>query len=85
MDHFDPEGVDLARLATQLRDSIGAVVDGDIVALTVLRDEVVRRLDCSQLEAETLVDTMVQRGFVKRSERADGGVELHVGSNVANS
>lgn len=78
MEHFDPEDVDLAQLCEQLRAALGPIVDGDIVALTRIRDEVARLLGCSQLQAEMLVDTMAQRGFAKRHDRADGGVEWHV-------
>jgi hypothetical protein len=39
-----------------------------------LRDEVLRRLQCSELEAEQLIDTMIMRGFVAKQHRDDGWV-----------
>jgi hypothetical protein len=62
------EEVDLAELARVLRAACGPSVVGAVVGRTLLRDEVARHLVCSQLEAETLVDTMVGRGFLVRTD-----------------
>ena len=72
MERFDPESVDLANLAAVLTSSLGPSVVGEIVGRTALRDEAVRRLGCSQLEGEQIVDTMVGRGFLVRQESEDG-------------
>lgn len=64
MKRHDPESIDLAVLARHLRTALGSSVPGAVVGRTALRDEVVRRLDCSQLEAELLIDTMVGRAFL---------------------
>ena len=73
---FDLERVDLAALTQMLRSTFGPSVEGSVVGRTLLRDEVVRRLGCSELQAETLVDTLVDRGFVVRRESRERGVWL---------
>jgi len=72
---LEPESLDLAEIATFLRGACGPTVEGAIVGRTRMRDEVVRHLRCSQLEAETVVDTMVGRGFLVRREQAGELVE----------
>ena len=72
MEHFDPESVDLEELARKLRERCGHSIEDVVVGRTLLRDEVVRSLDCSMLEAEQLVDTMIDRGFVRQGELGDG-------------
>jgi len=67
------EEVDLGELARVLRAACGASVVGVVVGRTLLRDEVARHVGCSQLEAETLVDTMVGRGFLVRTDDGQGG------------
>jgi hypothetical protein len=69
---FDPEAIDLASLRDVLEDRCGSFVEGDIVGRTRLRDEVIRHLGCSELEAEQLVDTMAGRGFLERQVLSDG-------------
>ncbi|MFO7177531.1 MAG: hypothetical protein DIU78_002420 [Pseudomonadota bacterium] len=61
---FYPEDVDLSELSRVLATTITAPLDGYIEGKTVLRDRVERELDCSELEAEQIVDTLVARGFV---------------------
>ncbi|HLV64202.1 MAG TPA: hypothetical protein VKY73_00250 [Polyangiaceae bacterium] len=61
---FNPEDVDLSALSRSLATTIAAPLGGYIEGKTVLRDLVARRLDCSELEAEQIVDTLVDRGFV---------------------
>jgi predicted DNA-binding transcriptional regulator len=73
--HLSPEVLDLACLADMLRETCGPTVIGAVVGRTRLRDEVVRHLGCSQLEGETLVDTMIGRGFVRREVARDGQIE----------
>jgi hypothetical protein len=75
---FDPESVDLAVLARWLREAYGSSVEGSVVGRTMLRDEVVRRLGCSQLEGEQLVDTMIARGFVVERDTPERGVHLDI-------
>jgi hypothetical protein len=69
---FDPEEIDLEALVQGLRKTFGAVIEGDVVGRTVLRDQLVRRLDCSELEAEQLVDTLIARGFVEPRKDPEG-------------
>jgi hypothetical protein len=66
MHDFNPESVDLAELARVIRSTCGGAVEGEVVGRSLLRDEVVRHLGCSQLEGENLVDTLIARGFVVR-------------------
>jgi hypothetical protein len=75
MKRHDPESIDLAVLARHLRTVLGSSVPGAVVGRTVLRDEVLRRLDCSQLEAELLIDTMVGRAFLVLEHDAETGEE----------
>ena len=72
MERFDPESTDLAALVTHLRQAIGSSLPGSVVGRTEIRDEVARYLQCSQLEAERLVDTMVGRGFLVLHREQDG-------------
>lgn len=66
---FRPEEIDLADVAgTVQRGLLGSSpVMGFAEGKTVLRDQVVELLGCSELEAEELVDTMVARGFFRFS------------------
>lgn len=66
------EEVDLAVVAYGIRKLVDAPIEGSIVGRTRLRDAVVEHLDCSQLEAEQIVDTMIGRGFLVETEVADG-------------
>jgi hypothetical protein len=77
-----PEAIDLARLAAILRDECGHRVLGPTVGRTRLRDEVVRHLGCSQLEGETLVDTMIGRGFIRSERTPDGQFEWLIEANA---
>ena len=72
MEHFDPESIDLAELSNELRAACGHCIEDVVVGRTVLRDEVASRLDCSMLEAEQLVDTLIARGFVRQGALGDG-------------
>jgi hypothetical protein len=75
MARFDPESVDLARLAAHLTAAFPSPPLGAIVGRTQLRDEVARKLTCSLLEAEQMVDTMVASGFL--SQQHDPGGMVH--------
>ncbi len=60
------EEVDLAELTACLRTRFaGAAPAGYLVGRTALRDAVTDELECSELEAEEIVDTLVARGFVR--------------------
>jgi hypothetical protein len=72
LEHFDPEAIDLAELVRELRESCGHCIEDVVVGRTLLRDQVVRSLNCSMLEAEQLVDTLIARGFVRQGELSDG-------------
>lgn len=71
-DRLDPEGIDLARLTRQLQDALVPPLEGDVEGRTRLRDAAVSILDCSQLEAEQVIDTMVSLGFL-RTEHTEAG------------
>jgi hypothetical protein len=63
---FEPENVDLAELASELRRVFaGRRPVGYLLGRTALRDAVVNVLSCSQLQAEEIVDTMIARDFLK--------------------
>jgi hypothetical protein len=81
---IDVEAVDLAALANGLRNAISEPPIGEIVGRTVLRDAVVDLLDCSELEAENLVETMISRGMLVRraDERSDDVVEWQIRANT---
>jgi hypothetical protein len=65
---FRPEDVDLADLTEALeRELDGNAPVGYAEGKTALRDLVVGLLECSELEAEQVVDTMVARGFLRFS------------------
>ena len=60
------EDVDLKELAATLRARFaGAGPVGYLDGRTVLRDAVVEELECSELEAEEMVDTLVAGGFAR--------------------
>lgn len=71
---LDIETLDLAELASSLEQSLGARVAGAIAGRTAIRDALVSKLDCSELEAELLVDTLIARRFVVQQRQADGRV-----------
>jgi len=68
MQRFDPEAIDLAALVRHLHALVGPAVEGAVVGRTRLRDEVARHLGCSMLDAENIIDTMIGRGFLVRSD-----------------
>src|SRR4051812_37181033 len=75
---FEPEDIDLAAVATGLREVFGdAPPLGFLQGRTALRDAVAVQLDCSLLQAEEVVDTMVSGGFLRyRGSSADAFDEL---------
>jgi hypothetical protein len=63
---FEPEDIDLAEVAAALRQVFSdAPPLGYLQGRTALRDAVAVHLDCSLLQAEEVVDTMVSRGFLR--------------------
>ena len=72
MEHFDPEAIDLEELTRDLREHCGHCIEDVVVGRTVLRDQVASSLQCSMLEAEQLVDTLIGRGFIRQGELSDG-------------
>lgn len=63
---LDPEAIDLSWLAREISARLsGDPAVGYVVGKTRLRDAVVEKLGCSELEAEELVDTMALRGFLR--------------------
>jgi hypothetical protein len=69
-DHtLDVEAIDLARLSQRLEDLVPpGARRGVLAGRTAFRDATVELLDCSALEAETLVDTLVARRFLVLQE-----------------
>lgn len=66
MSPIDPEAVDLLDVTRRLAGAFGVEVRGGLLeGKTRLRDWVVRDLDCSQSEAERIVDTLEARGFIR--------------------
>jgi hypothetical protein len=60
------EEVDLAELTAALRARFGGSRPvGYLDGRTALRDAVAEELNCSELEAEEIVDTLVERGFAR--------------------
>jgi hypothetical protein len=73
---YRPEETDLAELATELmREFAAKPPRGYLPGRTLLRDAVASRLNCSQLEAEQLVDTMKSRGFLRYDGDASTGID----------
>jgi hypothetical protein len=65
----DAEDLDLSELAGVLRQSLDAgVAIGLVVGLTLLRDLLADHLGCSLLQAERIVETMVDHGFIVLKE-----------------
>jgi hypothetical protein len=67
---LDPTSIDLADLSRRLSSSLcSQIIPGDkLEGQTTARDRVVSLLECSELEAELIVDTMVARGFLRFRE-----------------
>jgi hypothetical protein len=72
MTSFDPERVDLALLTAHLRATFVEAPEGPVAGRTMLRDAVAVHLACSALEAEQVVDTLIQRGFVRSETTPEG-------------
>jgi hypothetical protein len=63
---FIPENIDMAELAGVLQTVFASEPPrGYLIGRTQLRDAVARRLECSELQAEEVVDTMVSLGYLK--------------------
>jgi hypothetical protein len=70
---FDPTSVDLQRLSDSLQQILNSpiVPGGMLEGKTVLREVTMSLLNCSELEAENVVDTLVARGFVRFRKHRD--------------
>jgi hypothetical protein len=65
----DVEDLDLRELSGFLRQSLDAgVAIGQVVGLTLLHDLLADYLACSLLQAERIVETMVDHGFIVLEE-----------------
>jgi hypothetical protein len=63
---IDPEAVDLLDVTRRVAGAFGIRLRGGMLeGKTRLRDWVVRDLDCSESEAERIVDTLQARGFIR--------------------
>ncbi len=69
------EEIDLADLSRLIVNNLGgSSTEGFIVGRTLIRDAVFSVLECSELEAEQLVDTLISRGFVRfEADDTSGG------------
>jgi hypothetical protein len=66
MTEFEPEEIDLETIAERLMEVFGEMPPiGYLPGRTALRDAVMSQLGCSELQAEEIVDTMVERGFLR--------------------
>jgi hypothetical protein len=73
---FEPEEVDLEDLVEKLDLVFGQVPPvGYLTGRTAIRDAVAAELGCSQLQAEEVVDTMVERGFLRYLGPTANGVD----------
>jgi hypothetical protein len=73
------EELDLSELAGVLRQSLDAgVAIGLVMGLTLLRDLLADHLDCSLLQAERIVETMVDRGFIVLKDGAGRPAVWHM-------
>jgi hypothetical protein len=64
-DSIDPSDVDLASLASRLDQRRNTPPVGYVPGKTLLRDQVIDELECSVEAAETLVDALEARGFIR--------------------
>jgi hypothetical protein len=63
---FSPESVDLATLCVDLKRRFADLPPrGYVLGRSEIRDAVVEMLSCSQLQAEELVDTMINLGYAR--------------------
>jgi hypothetical protein len=66
------EDVDLHALAAAIRHRLGEHLEANYLrGKTILRDAVVERLGCSDVEAEQVVDTLEMNGLVRFPHLAD--------------
>jgi hypothetical protein len=71
--NMNQEDIDLVELTRDLETQFEhAPPEGLVAGRTEIRDAVLRRLGCSQLEAEELVDTLVLRGVLQLRESPEG-------------
>lgn len=71
-----PESIDLAQLASELaRAFSNNPPAGYLLGKTAFRDAVTDLLACSQLEAEEIVDTMIDCGFLQYEGATASGVD----------
>jgi hypothetical protein len=71
MSTLDVESIDLAELARLLRPHEAELV-GELDGRSVMRDLVAAHLECSMLEAEELVDTLVVQGYARLVRDPEG-------------
>jgi hypothetical protein len=76
----DPQAINLATLTSVLHQICGTSVADAVMGRTRLRNEVSRRLGCSLLTSETLVDTMIARGFICQKVHSNGWVYWAIAS-----
>lgn len=62
---LDVEAIDLSAVAGTLRMRLSEAIPDALEGRTLMRDVVAEHLGASLLEAEEIVDTLVDRGFVR--------------------
>ena len=76
---LDLEQIDLAELAKQLAERVpSGARRGALVGRTAFRDATVDALQCSELEAERLVDTLVAQHFLVFEAGSPGAWRVRV-------
>lgn len=80
MGTLNVEEVDLAAVTERIRRRTGGeLLQPELAGRTTMRDMVADDLRCSLLEAETIVDTLVARGFVRSTHDSDGRALWRIG------
>jgi hypothetical protein len=74
----DLESIDLSEATRHLRRACGRAVIGDVRGRERIRDELVKLFGCSEPDALTVLDALIQGGHVARVERRDGMVEWSI-------
>lgn len=61
----DPSEIDLGALTRRVRERLDTAPLGYVPGKTMIRNEVISELDCSAEAAETLVDALEAKGYIR--------------------
>ncbi|HMA94305.1 MAG TPA: hypothetical protein VKP30_16550 [Polyangiaceae bacterium] len=79
---LDLDSIDLKAVSNRLAHEVsGSLMEGYLEGKTAFRDQLVVALECSELEAEQLVDTLIAQGFLYFERALDGTGEWQVRSD----